>query len=124
MSDKPELTAKLPDKDRVTREDFELACIREFSHSGCHLGDGVSRGERRQRIRAAILRENKAHSRWQYSGLTYAEVYEQVYKESLGADGNKDGRAKGVAAWRLNAGDNFDEDEEPIDVLGAILPHR
>ena len=67
------------------REDFELACIREFSHSGLHLGVGVSRAERRERIRVAILRENKAHLRWRYSDFTYASMYAQAYRQSLGA---------------------------------------
>jgi hypothetical protein len=69
----------------VDREEFELACIREFSHSGLHLGLGVSRTERRERIGAAILREGKAQLRWRDSASTYAEVFAQVYRQSLDA---------------------------------------
>jgi hypothetical protein len=65
------------------REDFELACIREFSHSGLQLGAEVSRDERRERIRAAIFRENKAHLCWRDSELTYAQVYYQAYGQAL-----------------------------------------
>jgi hypothetical protein len=76
----------------LSREDFELACIREFSHSGLHLGDGVSRAERRVRIRVAILSEKKAYQRWRDSSFSYAEAYAQAYHEPLGtsdAQGNE-----------------------------------
>jgi len=72
------------------REDFELACIREFSHSGLYLGAAVSREERRERIRVSILREHKAHLRWQNSALTYADLYARVYHQSLGANDTQD----------------------------------
>ena len=55
---------------RVEREEFELACIREFSHSGLISGVGVSPMERHERNQAAILRENKAHLRWRNSAFT------------------------------------------------------
>jgi hypothetical protein len=52
MTEKPKWNLKpLAVTGGVVREDFELACIREFSHSGLHLGVGVSREERRERIR-------------------------------------------------------------------------
>ena len=70
---------------RVTRGEFELACIREFSHSGHHVGLLASRHERRERIRAAILRENKIHERWHHSSYTYAEVFAQAYQQPLAA---------------------------------------
>jgi hypothetical protein len=76
---------------RVEQEEFELACIREFSHSGLYLGVGVSRVERRERIRSAILREHKAELRWQGSQFTYAEIYAQVCRQLLGAGLPKDG---------------------------------
>jgi hypothetical protein len=66
------------------RWEFELACVREFSHSGAQLGASVSRGERRERIRLAILREDKAHMRWRDTGYTYAAVFEHVYARSMG----------------------------------------
>jgi hypothetical protein len=67
----------------VEREEFELACIREFSHSGHHLGLGVSRGERRERIREAILREHKSDLRWHDSRCTYAGAFAQAYQQPL-----------------------------------------
>jgi len=77
---RPEL---LFERTRVDREEFELACIREFSHSGLQLGLDVSRAERRERIGAAIMREGKAQLRWRNSDSTYAEVFAQVYRHSL-----------------------------------------
>jgi hypothetical protein len=68
----------------VDRPDFELACVREFSHSGTQLGPTVSRDERRERIRLAILREHKEYLRWQDTIHTYAEVYERVYGKPIG----------------------------------------
>ena len=69
----------------VMREEFELACIREFSHSGHHLGVGVSRAERRERIRAAIQREHKSDLRWHNSPWTYAGAFAQAYQQPLEA---------------------------------------
>jgi hypothetical protein len=98
---------------RMTREEFELACIREFSHSGLYLGLGVSREERRERIRTAILQEHKAHRRWQKSDLTYADVYTQVYHQSLGAnDSHEEGRARQGSERRQFAIDDDFADEE------------
>ena len=71
----------------IDRAEFELACIREFSHSGHHLGVGVSPAERRERIRAAILREHKSQWAWRDSGVTYAEAFRYAYHEPLGEDG-------------------------------------
>ena len=68
---------------RVSRADFELACVREFSHSGHHMALGASPQERRERIRSAILRENKTYERWQHSPFTYAEVFAQAYQQPL-----------------------------------------
>jgi hypothetical protein len=118
MTEKPLLYTK-PDA-AITwdvREDFELACIREFSHSDLHLGIGVSRGERRERIRAAILRENKAHLRWRNSGFTYANMYTQAYRQPLGASGTHDedsepreSRGRGPAI-----DDDFADDEKAFE---------
>jgi hypothetical protein len=68
---------------RLTRPEFELECIREFAHSGVQLGAGVSREERRERIRASILREAKEHDRWRGTAMTYAAMYRQIYNRSL-----------------------------------------
>jgi len=68
----------------VDRPDFELACVREFSHSGTQLGPIVSRDERRERIRLAILREHKECLCWHDTIHTYAEVYERVYGKPIG----------------------------------------
>lgn len=67
----------------IARSEFERECIREFSHSGVQLGAGVSREERRERIRTAIMRENKQHCRWRDTSFTYAALYQQVYGKSL-----------------------------------------
>ncbi len=66
-----------------TQRDFELECIREFSHSGLHLGAGVSREDRRERIRAAIFREGKQNDRWRNTELSYAAAYRQAYHQPL-----------------------------------------
>jgi len=79
---------------RVEQEEFELACVREFSHSGLYLGVSVSRVERRERIRSAILREHKAQLRWQDSQFTYADIYAQVYRQLLEASHPEDGGSK------------------------------
>jgi hypothetical protein len=76
----------------LAREVFELACIREFSHSGYQLNFGVSRRELCERIRFAILREHKSHLRWQDSGWTYASAFSQAYKESLDAHDTDKGK--------------------------------
>jgi len=68
----------------VDRPEFELACVREFAHSGAQLGSAVSRAERRERIRLAILREDKACLCWRETIHTYAEVYEHVYGRPIG----------------------------------------
>jgi hypothetical protein len=67
----------------VMRDEFELACIREFSHSGHRVGVGVSRAERRERIRAAIQREHKSALRWHNSTWTYAAAFAQAYQQTL-----------------------------------------
>jgi hypothetical protein len=69
----------------VARSDFEFECVREFSHSGVQLGANVSREERRARIRAAIMRENKQNRRWRDTSLTYAALYQQVYGKPIEA---------------------------------------
>lgn len=67
----------------IARAEFELDCVREFAHSGVQLGVNVSREERRERIRIAIMRENKQHTLWRETTLTYAAVYERVYNKSI-----------------------------------------
>lgn len=98
----------------VTREEFELACVREFSHSGLYLGVSVSREERRERIRAAILREQKAYRHWQTSGFTYADIYTQVYHQSLGANDTHDGgpARQGFDRRQSAIDDDFAADDE------------
>jgi hypothetical protein len=63
----------------IARNEFEFECVREFSHSGVQLGANVSREERRERIRVAIMRENKQNRRWRDTPFTYAAVYQQAY---------------------------------------------
>jgi hypothetical protein len=113
MTRKPDLSMKPREVSRVTREDFELACIREFSHSGHHLGVGVSRVERRERIKAAILRENKGRQRWQGSNFSYAEIYAQAYQQTLALDDSDDKNA--LAAWTAQADDDCSDDEDALD---------
>jgi hypothetical protein len=69
----------------IARNEFEFECIREFSHSGMQLGADVRREERRERIRIAILRENKQDRCWRETGLTYGMMYRQVYGKPLDA---------------------------------------
>jgi hypothetical protein len=109
MTEKPQL--KLEPRTATAgdvREDFELACVREFSHSGLHLGSGVSRAERRERIRAAILRENKAHLRWRSSVFTYANMYAQAYRQSLGSS---DTHAEDATSVESRRGKSTNDDE-------------
>jgi hypothetical protein len=109
MTRKPDLGVRPRQASPMSREDFELACIREFSHSGHHLGVGVSRAERRERIRGAILRENKGRRRWQDSGSTYAEVYAQAYQQKLAVGEGADKIA--LAAWGSEADEDLSDDE-------------
>jgi hypothetical protein len=99
------------------REEFELACIREFSHSGLYLGIGLSSKGRRERIRAAILRENKAHLCWRSCGFTYATMFEQAYSESLGASGvrDQDSDALDMRRREPSIDDEWVDDEEALE---------
>jgi hypothetical protein len=110
--------------DYDVREDFELACIREFSHSGFHIGIGVSREERRERIRAAILRENKADRRWRNSDFTYAQMYARVYRQSLGDGGVHDlgsvPPGSRYGGWAID--EDFVDDEEACEEDDGISP--
>jgi hypothetical protein len=118
MTEKSRLELKpLVANTRDVREDFELACIREFSHSGLHLGIGVSRAERRERIRAAILREGKADLRWRNSDFSYAGMYAQAYRQWLGDSGILDaGSAPPALGCRGSAmDDEFADDEETFE---------
>jgi hypothetical protein len=112
MTEKPRLNPKpLAENARDVREEFELACIREFSHSGLHLGVGVSREERRERIRAAILRENKAHRRWRNSDFTYTNMYAQAYRQSLGDNDIREADSAAESRLWRSALYNFTDDE-------------
>jgi hypothetical protein len=73
--------AQIPVMDRL---EYEIACVREFAHSGAQLGPTVSREQRRERIRLAILREDKTHMRWRETAHTYAAVFEHVYARPMG----------------------------------------
>ena len=112
MTDRSTLNAK-PIAASVMREEFELACIREFSHSGHHLGVGVSRAERRERIRAAILREHKAALRWQDSMWTYASAFAHAYQQPLEA-GDRSPPQPWSAGDNLAWDDHVAEDEEEL----------
>jgi hypothetical protein len=98
---------------KVVREEFELACIREFSHSGHHLGVGVSPAERRERIRAAILREHKSNLRWQDSMWTYASVFAHAYQQPLEA-GDRRAPQPWAPADDFLWGDDVADDEEEL----------
>jgi hypothetical protein len=93
------------------REEFELACIREFSHSGHQLGAGVSREERRERIRAAILREHKSTLRWLDSTWTYAGAFALAYHQPL-EKGDRRSPQPWSPADDFAMGDDIDEDED------------
>lgn len=98
---------------KVEREEFELACIREFSHSGHHLGIGVSPAERRERIRAAILREQKSNLRWRDSMWTYASAFTHAYQQPLEA-GDKRAPQPWVPADDSAWDDDVADDEEEL----------
>jgi hypothetical protein len=114
MTEKPisNETPKAPTA-KVVREEFELACIREFSHSGNHLGVGVSPAERRERIRAAIVREHKANLRWQDSMWTYASAFAHAYQQPLEA-GDRRAPQPWVPAEDLAWDDDVADDEEEL----------
>jgi hypothetical protein len=67
----------------MARDQFELDFIREFQHSGAQLGPDVSREERRERIRVAILREGKETLLYHDTQLTYAQIYQQAYSQPI-----------------------------------------
>jgi hypothetical protein len=84
-----------------------------LKHSGLYLGVSVSRVERRERIRSAILREHKAQLRWQDSQFTYADIFALVYRQLLGASHPGDGGSGRPRAERCKfAIDDLTDDEE------------
>lgn len=106
------------------RFEFELACIREFAHSGLQLNINVSREERRERIRAAIFREGKQHLQWQDSEMTYAAAYRQAYHQPLEA---REGDPLSLApminlAGRLLNPEPDEGLEEPDDGSTVVTP--
>lgn len=118
MKEKPLLNVKaIAATTFDVREDFELACIREFAHSGLHLGIDMSRGERCERIRAAILREDKAHLRWRNSAFTYANMFAQAYRRPLGASGTHDEDSEPLESQlrRSSIDQEFADDEEAFE---------
>jgi hypothetical protein len=107
-----------------SRSDFELACIREFAHSGLQLNINISREERRERIRAAIFREGKQHLQWQDSDMTYAAAYRQAYHQPLEA---REGDPQSLApminlAGRLSDPEPDEGLEDPDDGSTAVTP--
>jgi hypothetical protein len=108
----------------IARSDFEFECVREFSHSGVQLGASVSREERRERIRISIMRENKQHSRWRDTQLTYATAYQQAYGKPIesrraGEEEIAPMRARPAGLWNNDAfGDDEKlDDDEKVDDL-------
>jgi hypothetical protein len=106
----------------VDRPEFELACVREFSHPGAQLGATVSRAERRERFRLAILREDKAYLCWRDTIHTYAEVYELVYGRPIGhlsSEGGREAsharRPRSIVSALYVMTDELKIDEEPGD---------
>ncbi|MGA2188845.1 MAG: hypothetical protein ABSH33_09955 [Steroidobacteraceae bacterium] len=97
-----------PAPSAIARNEFEFECVREFSHSGLQLGANVSREERRERIRTAILREAKHDRRWRDTQFTYAAVYQHVYGRPLDERRAEEKeiapmRAKGTKLWGHDA---------------------
>ena len=97
----------------IDRADFELECVREFSHSGGQLGGNVSRAERRERIRVAIMRENKQDARWRDTLLTYAAVYQLVYNMPIEA--RRSGPEEALPALPARARPIGEADDEEFD---------
>jgi hypothetical protein len=102
----------------IGRSEFEFECVREFSHSGVQLGASVSREERRERIRVAIMRENKQHKRWRDTQLTYAAAYQQAYGKPIELRRAGEEEVAPMAASRAGLWDNdpFGDDESLDDV--------
>ena len=67
----------------MKRDDIELDFIREFAHSGANLGSIISREDRRERIRIAILKEKKQDLRFRDTPLTYAQTYRLAYNKPI-----------------------------------------
>ncbi len=104
----------------LDRLEFELACIREFAHSGMQLGPNVSREERRERIRAAIWRENKQNQRWRDTPITYAAAYELAYHKPLDGRAGDEAPAEPMALnWPRHPTAESDaaEDEGDLETL-------
>jgi hypothetical protein len=98
----------------MKRGDFELECIREFAHSGLQLGVHVSREERRERIRMAILGEHKEQMRWRDTQFTYSDMYRHAYNQVLeGGLINPEEAAARRTMWHTAsmAEDRADDDE-------------
>jgi hypothetical protein len=102
-----------------SRSDIELDFIREFSHSGAHIGPGVSSEERRERIRSAILREHKEGAPFRETGQTYAEIYKLAYNKSIeqGRVVQHDAVARERFARAELEEDDQDEEDGPSEEL-------
>lgn len=106
-----------------TQRDFELACVREFSHSGLHLGGDVSRQERRERIRAAIFREGKQNDCWRNTPLSYAAAYRQAYHLPLEAREGDIVKASPTLLWDNASGLETDLGVEVVDETQEEAQH-
>jgi hypothetical protein len=104
----------------ISRSEFEFECVREFSHSGVQLGASVSREERRERIRVAIMRENKQHKPWRDTPLTYAAAYQQAYGKPIELRRPGEEEVAPMAASRAGLwGNDVFGDDESLDGLEA-----
>lgn len=90
----------------MTRDDIELAFIREFQVLGAQLDRTVSFLERCERVRVAIYREQRQAQPFHGSGMTYAEAY----REWAGSELEKRAKPRPVPPVPLeDATDDLDE---------------
>lgn len=67
--------------DAMTKDDIELAFIRQFSVHGIQLGGAMSQADRKERIRIAIMREQFQDRLFPDARMTYGEAFRFVYGE-------------------------------------------
>jgi hypothetical protein len=66
----------------MTKDDLDLAFVREFQCGGLHL-TGVSSMERHERVRSAIYRNGRERDRFHDQVMTYADAFRQWSGKTL-----------------------------------------
>lgn len=102
-----------------TNEEIELCFVREFSAGAESFGPDLTRPQRRERIRVAILRDEKDGRNFYDSGMTYAEAYRRCFGVTL--EMRRETRtyqkpvAQVIAELDDEADDEADDDLAPIE---------